>query len=56
MGIEIPNLSIVNLDNPIINNLTIAIGVFYDEIKDCINELGNGIFDPSTLSRQVKWP
>lgn len=55
MGIEIPNLSIVNLDNPIVNNLT-TIGVFYDEIKDCINELGNDVFDPSTLSSQVKWP
>jgi hypothetical protein len=53
MGIEIPNATLVGI--PVYNHKH-TIGVFYDEISDCIEELGDRVFDPSSLSRQVKWP
>lgn len=53
MGIELPQDSEVAGD--IHNDLT-TIGYFYKEISDCIEELGDGIFNASTLNEQVKWP
>ena len=53
MGIEVPQKSLVSY--PIVSNKT-TVGVFYHEIKDCIDTLGDEIFDAATLDRQVKWP
>ena len=54
MGIEIPDVSFV--DMPVIVNRKYTIGKFYDEIKDCIKTLGDGVFYPDTVNMQVKWP
>ena len=32
-----------------------TIGAFYDEIKSCISDLNDTIFDASTEKLQVKW-
>ena len=53
MAIEVPSDTAVG-GIIHVNNLTI--GGFYDEILDCIEILGNEIFDPSTENKQVKWP
>ena len=54
MGIEVPQNSFVGA-YPIINNET-TVGAFYDEIKRCINLLGDRIFNPFSVARQVEWP
>ena len=54
MGIEVPQNSLVGA-YPIISNET-TVGVFYDEIKRCINLLGDRIFNPFSVARQVEWP
>ena len=56
MAIETPKESYVVPDMPINNSNLTTIGVFYNEISDCINEHNDSIFDPSTLTEQVKWP
>ena len=53
MGIELPQKTEVAGD---IDTDLYTIGVFYEEISDCIEELGDDIFDPSTVDQQVKWP
>jgi hypothetical protein len=53
MGIEVPQKTEVAGD---IDTDKYTIGVFYEEISDCINILGDGIFDPSTVEKQVDWP
>ena len=54
MGIEVPHNTTVDVLHPDIFNNTI--GQFYEEIKACINELGNKIFDKTEVKDQVKWP
>ena len=50
MGIEIPQ----KLDTD--EWLGVSIGQFYEEIKSCINNLGDMIFSSSDISKQVLWP
>ena len=56
MAIETPEKSFVVPGMSINNSNLTTIGVFYEEISDCINEHDDSIFDPSTLTEQVKWP
>lgn len=53
MGIEVPQKTGVAGD---IDTDLHTIGVFYQEISDCIKELGDDIFDPSNVDQQMKWP
>lgn len=53
MAIEVPERSLVGL--PAISNKH-TIGEFYKEIRQCIGNLGDHIFDPSSVNLQVKWP
>ena len=53
MGIELPNATSVAGDY---FNDYFTIGRFYEEIENCIDELGDGVFDSSTVDRQVEWP
>ena len=54
LGIEVPEETLVGL--PMVRSSGYTIGSFYNEILECITELGDDIFDPSRLERQVKWP
>lgn len=40
---------------PIFNDKN-TVGAFYNEIRECIQHLGDDIFDSSTVDLQVKWP
>jgi len=53
MAIEVPQETEVA---GTINTTLYTIGVFYQEIADCIEELGDEIFNPSTVDQQVNWP
>ena len=53
MGIELPQETDVAGE---IDNELYTIGAFYKEISDCIEDLGDEIFNSETLSRQVQWP
>ena len=51
MAIEIPKFP-----NPPAESTLHTIGQFYKEISLCISHLGDSIFDPTTVERQVSWP
>lgn len=53
MAIELPRNTQVAGD---IDNDLYTIGALYEEVSDCIEELGDGIFNPTTLTQQVQWP
>ena len=53
MGIELPQKTEVGGD---INTTLYTIGEFYSEISDCINMLGDDVFNNETLDLQVQWP
>ena len=57
MGIEVPNVLAIDRPEPEFTENTI--GQFYDEILGCMEELeeeGEDIFRPETISQQVRWP
>ena len=54
MAIEIPQRSLVA--SPAIRNKETTIGAFYGDLKDCIDQFGENIFNVSTADQQVKWP
>jgi hypothetical protein len=53
MGIEVPQKTEVAGD---IDTDKYTIGAFYEEISDCINILGDDIFDLDNVDNQVNWP
>ena len=57
LGIELPQSSFVAYP-PLADTMRTmhTIGTFYDEIKFCVDHLGDKVFDPATLDLQVKWP
>ena len=52
--IEAPNITCVGQQFPVLSNHTIA--QFYFEIRDCIQTLGDTIFQPESEELQVSWP
>ena len=54
MGVEVPHNISVDTESPIVFNNTI--GQFYKEIRDCIDFLGDDIFIPSLVHKQITWP
>ena len=52
MGAEVPELTLVG--GPIWHPFTI--GWFYNEIINCINDVGDDVFDPDRADLQVEWP
>jgi len=53
MGIELPSATLVG--GSYVNDY-FTIGKFYEEIEECIEDLGDDVFDESTVDRQVEWP
>ena len=55
MGIEVPHND--SVDNSTSGQITEnTIGQFYSSIAQCINTLGDGIFNRSTSNMQIQWP
>ena len=54
MGVETPALTYVARPEPEYTLNTI--GQFYKEIQLCMKNLGDGIYDPSSVNIQVEWP
>ena len=54
LGIETPQKSYVS--HPVIINQKNTIGAFYNELRDCITYLGDEVFNPAMVDRQVQWP
>lgn len=54
MGLETPALTYVDLHHPECTLNTI--GQFYKEIELCMKTLGDSIYDPSSVDKQVEWP
>ena len=54
MGMETPGLMHVARSEPEYTSNTI--GKFYKEIELCMRVLGDSIYDPSSVDKQVKWP
>ena len=53
MAIELPRNTEVGGE---IDNDLYTIGALYEEVSTCIEELGDSVFDPTTLPQQVQWP
>ncbi len=53
MAIELPQHTEVGGH---VDNELYTIGAFYDEVSGCIEELGDDIFNPDSVSQQVQWP